>query len=796
MTRRCHRLIAILIALTLYPGVKASAMSVYDLNPHEWPRPIIPTVIDGSNSAVYITNSNTQGDGLLGTGVDNFRVGQRTQLHLGYTPDAIASEKVELGVSGDMWVEGLVRLGKDATYYEYGLPNAATAQRVELSVGDTFRVLDGGDIVVNGASDDVGNDGNYLHSVINAGHAVMNGGTLTLEDFAELNVDALSILKGGKLVLNSGLPPEDEEEGETTDWIFKGIDVSGGVSVGIGGALFSGGAGGVIQMAGQSVTVDKGGLLDTSRGDILIWDGSADIFGTYRAGFDKNTGLTTSLETPDGVIRFESSSAIALSRDLQRLLNRHPDTPMTQGANVIARGDDIEFVDGLPTLETGMGTYNLATKQDELDTNQTILYVEPTANRVYGNASEVDREQFRVNMKNIWKPGAMRRDQSDNIYNLTALETPSVVSDGAASGELNKAVLEALTDGRDQSVIGHGYVDQGVFEMYNSAAQWGVNSVAFNTGEEFMAQLDRRVERIGAELDRLGESWTSGGAFASCAAPEAYVDRVWVGGFSRRDEADYSGDSGYKYRPGGIVLGYDREFGRLNLGAAFAHGSGSYTDKTATANNSKIKSYSAGLYGSYHSLCGFFAAAQATYTHLDNKLSDVRGGMRRRADHDSYAWTLGGKLGYDKPLADRIAISPSLGLTRAQATNRSHDESLDNINVIHIGQLRRDSLTVPLDITLAFDVVRRPDALLRLTGNMGYAYDFYDGGLDGEYLYNGLLGATAMDADIRSAGRHRFNAGVGLLFTGSRLDFTARYDYFQRRDQQTHQAKGSVGVKF
>lgn len=446
-----------------------------------------------------------------------------------------------------------------------------------------------------------------------------------------------------------------------------------------------------------------------------------------------------------------------------------------------------------------MGTYSLAQETvTDGTTGETWdqLRVSGVGNAVLGNYSDSDRETFRQNMEGVWSPGRMGADQADNIYNLTAVETPSVVAYGE-SGRLNQAVLGAFVDGVGQPTGTGGVADKGLFEMYNAGAQWGVNNVAHNTAAEFMAGLNRRVDRLGAEMDRLGEGWSSSYALASCADPDLFENRFWAGGFGRNEEADLDhGISGYKYRPRGVMAGFDNLYGPFGLGAAFAYGRGDYKDLASQSNDSKITSYSAGLYGAYHAQSGLNLSAFATYTHLENDLKDLRGDMWRTADHTSYVWSAGGRLGYDMLMTDNVMLSPSAGVVKVRSVGKSHDEFLDGVSVLRVGDVRRDSTLIPLDVTVGFDILKNPSALLRLTANAGYAYDLEKGGLDGMFSYDGLAGATSMSVAGRDPGRHRFNLGAGLLFTGRRLDFGARYDYFKRSDQETHQAHGSLGVKF
>lgn len=786
----------------------ALAVTVYDLDPLA-PPPVLPHAVDVPSSPVFITN-NGDPDSTGSAAVDSFRVGQYSVVHMGYGDRTPAAGRVAVAVAGDMAVEGKVYLGKDATPGRYGLPAAASTRAVTLEVGNILLVGRDGVMIADGASD--GTD-SVEHSIIRARRVDIAGGVVALDEYAGLyttdasdpgaaeSLPSIRVRDGGILALNGGTPPVNDPGA----WIFKGIDVSAGgtgILIDRGGTIASGHAGGVIKgRAGQALHVARGGFFDASRGNVVTTGfGTVSIEGGYRAGLD-GLGATTRLTAETGSVLFSRDAVISLSRTLQRHINRSGGG--TPADAVVVRGKDIRFDNqGVPSLVTGMGTYGLLreTVEDPVTGESwEQLRVNSVENAVLGNSSDADKETFRRNMEHVWRPGRMDASMADNIYRLTAAETPSVAAVNE-SGRLNKAVLEAFVDGPGQPTGTGGVADQGVFEMYSGAAQWGVASVAHNTAGEFMAGLNRRVERIGAEMDRLGEGW--GGVVSTCAVaspidPDLSENRIWIGGHGRKEEAglDY-GVSGYTYRPRGFMAGYDRFFGPVNVGVAFAHGQGDYRDKAAYAGDSKITSYSGGLYGSFHAQNGLNASAFAAYSRLDNDLDDMRGGMRRTADHTSYAWSAGARAGYDMYLTDRFMLSPSAGVVKVRSENKSHDEFLDGVRVLRVGDMRRDSTLVPIDLAISFDLVKNPTALVRLTANAGYAYDFEDGGLDGAFVYEGLTGTNPMPAAGRKPGKNRYSLGAGIIYAGSRVDVGARYDYSKRSEQKTHQAQGSIGVKF
>ncbi len=428
------------------------------------------------------------------------------------------------------------------------------------------------------------------------------------------------------------------------------------------------------------------------------------------------------------------------------------------------------------------------------------LAIERVDGRVTGDRTTADQETFHRNMDAIWNPGRVGKDFTDTIYNLIAAEEPTIETFGDA-GAMNKAVLGAFVDGRGAAIEGHGVADQSVYEFYSGGSQWGVNNVAFTTSTELMHSLNRRVDRIGTEMDRLGESWPDdvyGYSYASLAdCPPDRTKRVWGGAWGRNEEADFEyGIAGYRYKPAGALFGYDKTYGGITVGGAFAYGRGDYEDRGADSSSSEITSYSGGLYGSYHAESGLTLSGHAVYSHLQNDLRDRRGGMERIADHSAYSWSVGGRVGYDLFIGDVMTLSPTIGLAKIRAVSNAHDESLGGIGVMRVGDVRRDALLLPLDLSFGFDLKRDADRVLRVTGNIGYAYDFDADGLSGTLTYNGLTGAGGIAVPNRSDGRNRFNLGGGFTYTNEKFDLGARYDFFRAAGHTSHQAHGSLGIKF
>ena len=820
-------IIAWLLFLSPVLTTTAAAAQIVDLGQDG---AVLPAYVGSGNRPVYVTNSRV--DAASAGAVDVLRIGQASAMHIGYDYSRVAGEGVSVDVAGDVSVSGSLRLGKAATSGIAGLPVGATDKAINLHANGNL-LVSGGEVVVTAGTDvqhagmSVAGDavfdkgvmalrgaGENGMAVLSANAVDLTGSALTLEAYSRLTANssadpawmdryAVRINRGGSLHLNSGY--YDPYNPPAVLPVFAGVDVSAasrGIVVREGGVLSAGAAGGIVKggvdaggMLFQRLDVDVGGAIDASKGNLLLTGfGSVNLWGSYRAGFDWLGGSTLRMTAVDSVVTLRGNANVGMSVDLQKSLSSGHG--FGTAASDVLRARDIVFESGrIPELRTGLGVFTLALGRDQA-AGYTALYVAGVANGVRGDGSAGDRGQFFHNLSGTSYSSTIRGDLAENIYNTVVLDAPSIMPRGDV-GYFNRDVFASLASGVDQPIANRtGIVDDGVLELYNGAAQDGASLVAYNAADSLVNSIGQRLNLIRSEMYAAGVS--SGGALASASAFESRRKRVWGGGFGRKEEADAkSGVAGYKYDPRGFSLGYDRELGeRFALGGAVAYGKGDYKDKAAVANDSEIESYSASIYGAFRGYSGFSMTAFAAYSHLDNDLSDQRGGMARRADFDSQAWAAGAKIGYDLCPADRLLVTPSVGVTRIEATNKAHDEKLDGMDVIRVGSAKRRSTLLPIEVAMGYDLFRGESSLLRFTGTFGYAYDFDDSGLSGDLFYDGLEGATAVSLSGRDTGRHRFNVGAGLLYSGSRLDLEAKYEYYRRSKQEAHQVKGAVGVKF
>lgn len=116
-------------------------------------------------------------------------------------------------------------------------------------------------------------------------------------------------------------------------------------------------------------------------------------------------------------------------------------------------------------------------------------------------------------------------------------------------------------------------------------------------------------------------------------------------------------------------------------------------DREASDSAFRIAGFFGRIYGGRHSPSG-----QAASGRFGDKPSDTRDGMRRRAGHSSYAWTLGARLGYDMLPGNRFTLSPSLGAGHGRTANRGHEKGLNGLGVLRADLLREKSLIMPLKL--------------------------------------------------------------------------------------------------
>ncbi len=827
-------ILTLLVGLAIALPVRAA--TVIDVGAAD--SPAIPETVGSGTQPVYITNTT---DAAGEKSVAKMTVDTNAALHLGYGYQSVASGGVTTSVAGDMHVEGEVHVGKGLTPGASGRPAPPTSQAIKLNVAGDLNLSGGAlDITAttngadSGAAGAVAGDtslsnnsrvelwgvgpasgqGTEGYASLSTASLGLGNSTFRLGNYSILTVGGtaaagaaapsygIDIGQGGNLIVDTGYVP-------SADTHRAGVGTAQSIRVGSHGVLSAGSSGGVIagtgtagtgaaaaDAAGLRLLVERYGTLDASSGNMLVTGmAGVDVNGVYLAGHDKNAGTVNSLHS-SGTVTIGKTGSLALSRDLQRAMNRL-DYHVVGNSTILSAGA-ITFESGdIPLLKSAMGHYTLALDSTTSGTTGLLsnLWVSGVRNGVTGLGDATDRSRFAGNLNDLWATGAFRPEMADTVYNAAAAEyAPD--PEGAA-GRLNRDVFEAFIAGPGAPIGDRGGVaDAGVQEFYVGGSQWGPGNAAFNTATQLNMQFGQRINHVVRESYRVG-GISSANALASYEPERGFGNRVWAGGFERREDADLDyGISGYKYRPKGFMLGYDKALGRFALGGAVAYGKGDYEDKAALSNSSTIASYSAGAYGAYMAGSGLFVDGHVAYSYFDNDLSDTRGGLARTADYSSDAWSLGARIGYEMKPVDRFTLVPSVGLSRVNVSSREHTEYYDGVGAFRVGKLERRATMVPIDLDFGYDLFCSGSSLFRLVGTFGYAYDFDNDAMAGDMEFFGLPGTVPVPVAERPAGRNRFNFGAGFLYSGSKIDLTGRYDYFRNDSQDAHQFKGALGVKF
>jgi outer membrane autotransporter protein len=288
---------------------------------------------------------------------------------------------------------------------------------------------------------------------------------------------------------------------------------------------------------------------------------------------------------------------------------------------------------------------------------------------------------------------------------------------------------------------------------------------------------------------------------ASAILNSNFANRFWLGGFGLWEDADArSGYQGYKYDSYGFIAGYDRVFGPLTFGGAFAYNNGDYKDKAAIAHDSGIDSYSFDLYGTYNHPCGFFASFFGGYSLARNDINELRTPLAglgwQRAKYDTDTWHFGLEAGYDFKPTPNFTLSPSIGFGYTNARNESHHTTLDGLALGRLSGSSVDAAYLPVKLEAGYDIQLDKDcsSKLNLNANVGYAYNFKNDGIDGTFAVAGTPAAVRVTGI--KPGRSTWNVGAGVRYSNGRFDIGVNYDYLAKKKFDAHRVLGTIGISF
>lgn len=754
---------------------------------------------------------------------------------------AIANDAIAIGVTGDMTVRGDTWVGKMATgpltMFPYGeFPIAATKDVTVTVAGNLLVDIDesklgeqglmiftggnngsivrvAGDVMVTGGHNHVYDEAAGT-ALLEAKTLAMSGGSFevigaaasvkTTSTAAGVNAITLGggsevmLMAGGVLDASAGGDVLVNENGSLQGYFFMN-NTAGEVKLNAAGTLRIAESG-TLSLEAGSVKTAGGGAVEIAGNLVLGHIGPANNM--FAPGVDQFTDFVS-----DGAVSVTDTAKISLSSAfVNKALASH--TTVDANVNVItgASVDYAGWTGGDKTLfENLYGKFNF-TKDA---TSVKFKNVEANDLSDAGKATAAATRQIKkvyvaAGMGSRKIPSGMESIMLGVSGSATGVAIPGVgpVTKTGAAGALNAAFCEAfaLADSASFSFTGGGVTgtySEAYQNMIDGNRGSGVNAISMNAADQFRNAVGGRIAANNAVLARVREQTGSDTALASIALNGEYMNRVWAGAMGLWEDADNrKGMSGYKFDSYGLMVGYDRLFGPVTVGAAFGYTDGDYEDKAAMSSDSDIQSYSVNLYATYNHCSGFFASVIGGYTYSDNDINEFDGTHWSREDFHTGTWNIGARLGYDRRPADNFTLTPSIGLNHAHAKNSGHQVNYAGVDLLTYGAMKNHSTSVPVELAASYDVVNTCDSTLNLNASVGYSYNFDDDGIEGDINFNGLGGVGSLRASGRELGHHALNVGAGMKYTYKNLDFGVRYDYFAKSDYDAHRLVGTVGLSF
>lgn len=730
-------------------------------------------------------------------------------------------EKAVIGKAGATSSDPLVTYATDsyATVFQGGVKLiengviAATAATAEIGIGGG--TMSGILEMAGGAKLDADT---YTLTITNAS----NPGTASYINVTGLNNRAAGDINASTmdLVVNSSLDATRAAlivSDQTDAFTVKSATIaSGELSLGdaTGGTLRTGGAvlvksGGMLSansmdstlegLNSGKLTVAGGGILSATTANITIDEfDSVTINGTLTAGYAAGntnlnasnvTGLIISSSTSTG-ITIGSSGVIAFTNEAALKVQ-------VDDIIIDATGNTITYQ--APAVTTSVfGSFTFG-----LENGNQQLVLKSTTNRIDGTGSAYDRGTAWNNLKAMWGSHQIGSDLANVVYDASVVPPNlQVQPTGSPAGEKNLAIFQAIGNPAGKNV------SLNTVEYVNGAYLYGVTDVAMETNRAFQSDVSQRAKAVNGQFVAARESMGSVDALASTAMNEDYANRFWGGGFGLWQEADLrQGFSGYRYDSWGAIMGYDRVVaGGLAVGLSAAYNKGDYADKGALAHDSKIESYTGGLYAIYSHESGFTSTLFGAYTYSKNDINELRNdpfaGVNSwsKSKFHTDTWSAGGNVGWDFRPSACFTITPTVGLNYIRARNSDHASFMGGVATQSTYNARNHGLFLPAELTMQYDVKMGDVAKVRFEAGGGYAYNFNDDGMDGSMSYFDLVnpGGQPVGTAIRTRdnSQHNYKVGGGMRYNYKQFDVGVRYDYIGKTDYKAHRVVGTIGISF
>ena len=290
----------------------------------------------------------------------------------------------------------------------------------------------------------------------------------------------------------------------------------------------------------------------------------------------------------------------------------------------------------------------------------------------------------------------------------------------------------------------------------------------------------------------FGSSEAYGAPLTMC---ESYANRIWAGYAGQWGDANArGGDRGYEYSANGFNVGFDHTFGgALTVGTAFGYMKGDYTLKGGLGSDSDINNYMFGLYGTWNHESGLFANLAGTYTYSDYDMSsEYRASTWDRADYHGNTWSVGGDLGFAIRPVQNFSIIPSVGLYYYTSSTNTFSTTAGRADM----KYKRHDLELPAQLTMKYDVCLNAESTLSLNVNGGYTYNFRDKGTRIDEFAMANTGIVMGGGHGRDPGHSGWNAGGGAQVRVRNFDVGVHYEYYARKEFDSHKVYANVGLSF
>lgn len=670
-----------------------------------------------------------------------------------------------------------------------------------IAAGTSFKVNGVATVKFSGGSK-IGDGGNLAHLGV--------GGDGTLDIASSVTADSFSFgggtinMTGGNLTAEATGAPFNmlgdlNFKSDTSIAAFKG-DVTftrGGIHAlnNVTGhmRLNDGGTHHTLEIGRQAV-------LDTESGSMLI-DGVSNFIldGTLNVGYQNGQVLMADIKgiaAAGGSLDVDSKATVTMTNAMQRqalasvnsggLLVLKTDAGVSIGADAIYWDTDSILYEYQVVKDPVTGQYGIWVKGAQAASRDTL----------YNNIIENWREHPKIG------------DYVNNVINqsmLDAIVDANYLAIGIEpgydtlnpSGQFNADLLSSLVSPKQS---GAGY---DALMLYNGSGLNMANQAVVSSNARILRGINRRTEDLRREIRGNDQIDPDSEMPDPLPANRFWGDIIYLSESSGHDR----GIGGYSLRGMGLTVGHDRMYGDLAVGAAVSYLGGHFRDASALSNNSRIDTFAADLYATLTHPSGWFVSGTIGYGYSDNQIRDMRilNGFQgwNHADYGSHSLATSLVIGHDLWVGDAWTLSPSIGIDYVGTRSGSHTQYFTGnnraggANTLLAGQIKNHSASIPLNLSLSYNMPGEDGSLLTLTGDVGYAYELNNDGASGNIDYDGLNGHVgSVKIARRSPGQHLFNIGLRGKYYFRQYEVGMGYDYVGKRKYNAHTLTLNAGVSF